>query len=194
MGDCRKIAAQCGFGERIDNGEALGMRFLSGDVRALPRDRRPDLVVSLHACDVATDIVLSSAVLLGAGVILSTPCCHRRLGEALGGVREGSPLAFLLRRPKLRGKLAEAATDAIRCLYLEASGYHTDVTELVDPDDTPKNTLIRAYRVPTSQKRLAEKRDELKAALTFLLGEGADSYFSDTLGEFPKGDGCDDAD
>ena len=85
-------------------------------------------------------------------------------------------------------KLAEAATDAIRCLYLEALGYRVDATELVDPDDTPKNTLIRAYRVPTSAKRLAEKRRELRAALTFLLGEGADAYIAETFGEFPKGD------
>ncbi len=187
MADCRKIALQCGFGETVEDGELLGMRFLSGDVRTLGRDRRPDLVVSLHACDVATDIVLRSAVELGAGVILSTPCCHRRLGESLAQQKD-SPLTFLLRRPKLRGKLAEAATDALRCLYLEASGYHADATELVDPDDTPKNTLLRAYRVPTSAKRLAEKRDELKSALTFLLGAGADAYLSDTLGELPKGD------
>ena len=187
MADCRKIAAQCGFSESTLDGETVGMRFLSGDVRTLPKDRRPDLVVSLHACDVATDIVLSSAVALGAGVILSTPCCHRSLGAALAERKEPSPLSFLIRRPKLRGKLAEAATDAIRCLYLEACGYHTEVTELVDPDDTPKNTLIRAYRASASSRRLAEKREELKAALTFLLGAGADAYFKDTLGDIPKG-------
>lgn len=187
MADCRKIALQCGFGEAVSDGVPIGMRFLSGDVRSLPRDRAPDLVVSLHACDVATDIVLSSATSLGASVILSTPCCHRHLSESLSG-QKGSPLSFVLSRPKLRAKLAEAATDAIRCLYLEASGYRTDATELVDPDDTPKNTLIRAYRVPTSAKRLAEKRRELRDALTFLLGEGADAYISETFGEFPKGD------
>ena len=192
MGDCRKIAAQCGFGEQSKDGETVGMRFIAGDIRTLSRDRKPSLVVSLHACDIATDVVLSAAVALGAGVILSTPCCHRRLGETLSKMHEPSPLSFLIRRPKLRGKLAEAATDAIRCLYLEASGYHTDVTELVDPDDTPKNTLIRAYRVPSACSRLAEKQAELRAALTFLLGTGADAYFKDTLGEFPKGDAHDD--
>ena len=192
MNDCRRIAAQCGFAERVDGEETVGMRFLSGDIRALSRDRRPDLVVSLHACDIATDIVLASAARLGAGVILSPPCCHKRLGDKLTGAQKESPLAFILRRPKLRGKLAEAATDAIRCLYLEAAGYHTDVTELVDPDDTPKNTLIRAYRVPSSSRRLAEKEKELKEALDFLLGAGANAYMKDTLGDFPKGEEHDD--
>ena len=187
MSDCRRIALQCGFGEATSDGAPIGMRFLSGDVRALPKDRAPDLVVSLHACDVATDIVLSSAASLGASVILSTPCCHRYLGERLPG-EKNSPLSFILSRPKLRLKLAEAATDAIRCLYLEALGYRVDATELVDPDDTPKNTLIRAYRTQTSAKRLAEKRRELRAALTFLLGDGADAYIAETFGEFPKGD------
>ena len=192
MSDCRRIAAQCGFGESARWGETLGMRFLSGDIRALSRDRKPDLIVSLHACDVATDIVLSSAAKLGAGVILSTPCCHRRLGDSLAKVRADSPLSFVLRRPKLRGKLAEAVTDAIRCLYLEALGYRVDVTELVDPDDTPKNTLIRACRVSSTPERLAEKQAELKTALTFLLGDGADAYVADTLGDLPKGEAYDD--
>ena len=182
MRDCRTIAAAAGYTESETDGVRIGMRFLAGDIRALPRDRRPDLVVSLHACDIATDIVLSTAVSLGAGVILSTPCCHRTLGEHLAADAGAcAPLAFLIREPKLRGKLAEAATDGLRCLYLEANGYSASTTELVDPDDTPKNTLIRAYRTCPSPKRLEAKRAELKAALDFLLGDRADRYLADTM-------------
>ena len=167
---CRGVARDAGF---LSDGEGDGMTFRAQDIRRLPRDRKPDLVVSLHACDVATDVVLDAAASLSAKVILSTPCCHRYLDR-----RIVSPeLAFVSRHPKLRGKLAEALTDGLRCLRLEAAGYEVTAAELVDPDDTPKNTVLRAIRRPDPAK-MQKARDAYEAAKRFILGDGADDYLT----------------
>ena len=111
---CEGVARDAGF---LFTEESGGMIFRAQDIRRLPRDRRPDLVVSLHACDVATDVTLDAAADLGAKVILSTPCCHRYLDRKI----VAPELAFVTRHPKLRSKLAEALTDSLRCLRLEAT-------------------------------------------------------------------------
>ena len=168
---CRGVARDAGF---LAEENGCGMVFRAADIRRLPRDRKPDLVVSLHACDTATDVVLDAAADLSAKVILSTPCCHRYLDR-----RIVSPeLAFVTRHPKLRGKLAEALTDGLRCLRLEAAGYEVTAVELVDPDDTPKNTVLRALLRPDPAK-MQRARDAYGAAKRFLLGGGADDYLCD---------------
>ena len=148
-----------------------GMRFVTDDIKNLPRDLRPHLVISLHACDIATDIVIDSAISLGAGVILSTPCCHRYLNGRLNSPE----LEFVSRFPHLRNKLCEAITDAIRLARLEEAGYKVAAKELTDPDDTPKNTLIEAVYVGKRQTRGASYDD----ILTYVLGEGKDRYLKD---------------
>lgn len=167
---CEGVARDAGF---LANG-GCGMTFRAQDIRNLPRDRRPDLVVSLHACDVATDVVLDAAASLGAKVILSTPCCHRYLDRKI----VSPELAFVTRHPKLRGKLAEALTDALRCLRLEAAGYDVTAAELVDPDDTPKNTVLRAI-LRGDPAKMNEAKTAYENAKRFLLGDGADGYLTD---------------
>ena len=130
---CERLAFDLGFS---------GMRFMVDDVTKTPSDTTPHMVISLHACDIATDIVVNTAIRLGAKIILSTPCCHRYLNDKI----KASELEFITRYPHLRNKLCEAITDAIRAARLEASGYTVSVMELTDPDDTPKNTLIRAIK------------------------------------------------
>jgi len=168
---CEGVARDAGF---LASEGGCGMVFRAEDVRKLPRDRKPDLVVSLHACDVATDVVLDTAAKLGANVILSTPCCHRYLDRKI----VSPELAFVTVHPKLRGKLAEALTDGLRCLRLEAAGYNVTAAELVDPDDTPKNTVLRAIRRPDPAKMRAAKT-AYENAKKFLLGNGADDYLTD---------------
>ena len=157
---CEALAERIGF---------TGMRFLADDIRNAPTDARVDLVISLHACDVATDIVLETATRLRAGVILSTPCCHRELSRRL----DCAPLAFVTRYGKLRDKLAEAMTDGLRLLRLESEGYKTAALELTDPDDTPKNTLLLAYRIGEKNEK---KREEYENALFYLLGDKRGEY------------------
>ncbi len=157
---CQKVADASGFS---------GMRFEASDIRKTPKGETPDMVISLHACDTATDIVLDNAVRLGAPVIFSTPCCHRYLT----GKITSAELSFITKYPHLSGKLAEAATDALRALRLKAAGYSVSVVELTDPTDTPKNTLIRAFKTK-SRDEAAQK--EYEDTLRFLLGDGASAY------------------
>lgn len=146
-----------------------GMRFVCDDVTNTPKGESPDMVISLHACDVATDIVIDTAISLGARVILSTPCCHRYLNDKV----VAGELEFVTRYPHLSGKLCEALTDAIRSMRLEASGYAVSVAELTDPENTPKNTLIRAIKRGGADERIRAQYDGI---LKFVLGDGADTY------------------
>lgn len=157
---CEKLAMELGF---------TGMKFMVEDVTKTPSDVTPDMVISLHACDIATDIVINTAVRLGAGVILSTPCCHRYLNDKVSA----DPLGFVTKYPHLRNKLCEALTDAIRAARLESHGYAVSVMELTDPDDTPKNTLIRAIKRVAEAKNSKENYDKI---LSFVLGDGKDDY------------------
>lgn len=166
---CRSVAAAVGFD---------GMTFVTGDIRTVPKDRAPHLVLSLHACDIATDIVLHFAAAVRAGVILSTPCCQHDLLTKV----DVPALSFVTDYPKLSGKLCEALTDALRLSRLRTFGYRVTALELTDPDDTPKNTLLRAVRDPAFREdsREAEKRrEEYRAALRYVLGKDASDYPED---------------
>ena len=163
---CSALALELGFS---------GMRFEVGDIRKISADSKPDMVISLHACDIATDIVIDTAIRLGAGVILSTPCCHRYLNSRISS-RE---LSFVTRYPQLSNKLCEAITDSLRALRLRAAGYSVIATELTDPENTPKNTLLRAVLTGGSEKALTEARREYDEALRFILGENKDLYLKD---------------
>lgn len=133
------IAGSSAFAEKLGYS---GMHFICGDAFGFVTPSKPALVISLHACDTATDIVLAGAVKQEADVILSTPCCHHELS----GQIDSPPLAFITDSPILRQKLCDAATDALRMLRLRCEGYDVTAIELVDPDETPKNVLLRAVR------------------------------------------------
>ncbi len=130
---CSTVAEQLGWS---------GMHFSVGDVSTFTPPRCPDLVMSLHACDIATDYVLAGAVRTGARVILSTPCCHHELNRQL----HCPELDVICRHSMLKQKLADAATDALRAQMLEIHGYKVNICELIDPEETPKNLLIRAVK------------------------------------------------
>lgn len=161
---CAQIAKDVGFS---------GMTFMTTDIRLISKERHPHMVVSLHACDIATDIVLETAISLGAEVILSTPCCQRYMRDKI----KSPELSFVTKHPHLRTKINEVLTDALRTLKLNASGYKAEAVELTDPDDTPKNTLIRAFRQQNftfDSKKVQELRKQYEQTVAFLLGEGAE--------------------
>lgn len=135
-----------------------GLHFIAGDIRDFPVRQTPDLTVSLHACDIATDIVLAKGIDSGSRVILSTPCCHHEMMHQLKP--QGNFTDFLLEHSILKQKLADAATDALRCKVLQIHGYDVTAFELIDPEETPKNVLIRGIKRPQISK---EKVDALKA-------------------------------
>ncbi len=130
-----------------------GLRFVCGDINRWQCDTAPDMVISLHACDIATDIVLSKAVSSGARIILSSPCCQHELYSTL----DTDEFSFITKHPMLKKKLCECATDALRCQLLEAYGYKVKTMEFIDPEDTPKNMLIKAVK---TKKRFDEKKKD----------------------------------
>ena len=151
-----------------------GLSFLCLDITKFEPERKPDLVLSLHACDIATDVVLTTAARLGADVILSTPCCQHQVMSQLNGESElGKMLAPILEQSLLKQKLAVALTDALRCKRLQAAGYSVDVTELIDPEDTPKNLMIRAVKVNMSP---SEKSKYLREFLRLEALAGVEIY------------------
>lgn len=138
-----------------------GLRFIAGDIREFPILRAPDLTVSLHACDIATDIVLAKGIDSGSRVILSTPCCHHEMMHQLKP--QGKVTDFLLEHSILKQKFADAATDALRCKVLEINGYDVAAMELIDPEETPKNVLIRGIKQNQSNpKRIKQLKDEYR--------------------------------
>lgn len=144
-----------------------GLHFISGDIRDFPVRRTPDLTVSLHACDIATDIVLAKGIDSGSRVILSTPCCHHEMMHQLRPT--GAFTDFLLEHSILKQKLADAATDALRCKVLEINGYDVTALELIDPEETPKNVLIRGIkRSNIKQDRIEKLKAEYKSICDFL--------------------------
>ena len=155
---CSKIAKELHFD---------GLEFIQGDINDYNPDVRPSLVISLHACDIATDIVLCKAAEWNTDVILSTPCCHHELNHTINCPE----LDFISRHSMLRQKLCDAATDALRLLRLESQGYNTCTIELIDPNETPKNIMLRAIKNkkfdPTS-KDAQQSREKYLAAKAFL--------------------------
>lgn len=145
----RDVIEECaGYAEKLGFD---GMKFICGDVFKCLPDADPDMVLSLHACDTATDIVLAEAVKRNAKVILSSPCCQHELANQL----DCPDLEFITGEPVLKQKLAAIITDALRCKLLRAAGYSVTTLEFIDPDETPKNLLIRAERsvIPEKTRR-----------------------------------------
>ncbi len=133
-----------------------GLHFIAGDINDFTPRCIPDLTVSLHACDIATDIVLAKAVKSGSRVIMSTPCCHHEMMHQIK--KSGSDCDFLLEHSILKQKFCDAATDTLRALRLEAAGYDVIVQELIDPEETPKNVLIRAVKNDRMTKTQKENK------------------------------------
>jgi len=162
---CSRAARELGFD---------GLSFVCGDIRAYETDVRPQLVISLHACDIATDIVLEKAMAWQTDVILSTPCCHHELNHTI----DCPELSFITDYSMLRQKLCDAATDALRLCHLEAEGYSTAAIELIDPDETPKNIMLRAIRKKNFSKESAQAKKARAcylAAKEFLCGTDTDT-------------------
>ncbi len=147
-----------------------GLEFLCGDVKEYQTTDHVHLVISLHACDIATDLVLAKALEWQADVILSTPCCHHEMNHTV----HCDALAFLTEHSMLRQKFCDAATDALRLKHLEACGYRVSALELIDPEETPKNIMLRALRRPQfdpASPEAARLMAEYMTAKRFLVGD-----------------------
>ena len=118
-----------------------------GAAAGLGADFAPDMVISLHACDTATDEALARGVEWGCRYVVSAPCCQHELQKAVGGrvsSRADTAFAGVLRHGILRERLCDILTDAFRAMILRILGYRTQVVEFVSPDATARNILLRA--------------------------------------------------
>lgn len=153
---CGKLAKKYGYEK---------LTFLEGDIADYDGVDQVDMVVTLHACDTATDYALAKAVGWGAEVILSVPCCQHELNAQFAEDREQtkeqtereSCLAPVMDYGLLRERFAALATDGLRAKYLESVGYETQVLEFIDMEHTPKNILIRAVKSGKENEKAAEE-------------------------------------
>lgn len=132
---CGEIARKYGY---------EGLEFVRADVtKDVLTDRNIDMIVTLHACDVATDFALHYAITKKADFIFSVPCCQHEVNSS---IRKGGDLDILLKHGIIKERVSALLTDAIRANVLEDMGYTVDMIEFIDFDHSPKNIMIRARR------------------------------------------------
>ncbi|MBU5482461.1 class I SAM-dependent methyltransferase [Blautia sp. MSJ-19] len=140
------------------------LHFLHGDIADYEGVEKVDMVVTLHACDKATDYALAKAVEWDAQVILSVPCCQHELNDQI----QNEMLAPVLQYGILKERMSALLTDGIRAELLESKGYSTQILEFIDMEHTPKNLLIRAVKTGKCRpvQELAQLTDAVHGHLT----------------------------
>ncbi len=141
--NCNELSVKYGYEK---------LTFLEGDIADYEGVDQVDMVVTLHACDTATDYALAKAVGWHAKVILSVPCCQHEINRQI----ENDVLKPILKHGLLKERFSAIVTDALRAEYLEREGYEVQVLEFIDMEHTPKNILIRA--IDTGKKGKNSKR------------------------------------
>lgn len=159
IANCNRLAEKLGYSE---------LTFLHGDIADYEGMNQVDMVVTLHACDTATDFALAKAISWDASVILSVPCCQHELNKQL----KNEELSPLLKYGLIKERTAALFTDAIRGNLLEAAGYQTQILEFIDMEHTPKNILLRAVRKQKPNAEMLKKNlKELQPTLALLNAE-----------------------
>ena len=143
------------------------LQFLTGDIKDYTGQDEVDMVVTLHACDIATDYALYKAMKWNAKVILSVPCCHHEVNRQI----KNDALRPMLEYGIVKDRMAALVTDSLRALILEKQGYETQLLEFIDMTHTPKNILIRAV-----------KRDKIISAGKQAQLDKQEQEFSDFMG------------
>jgi Methyltransferase domain len=147
-----------------------GLSFLASDINDY-QPTRIDMLIALHACDIATDIALAKGIAAGASLIVVAPCCHKQLRKAMNTT---SAMQSILRHGILEERQAELLTDGIRALLLEAHGYSTKVFEFISTEHTPKNVLIVGTKSKANPEAL-QKIEAIKAQF------GIKTHYLETL-------------
>lgn len=147
--NCNAAAARYGYS---------GLHFELGNINGYSCDTPVDIVMTLHACDTATDYALYNALQWKAGLILSVPCCQHELNRQI----HPESFSVLTRYGIVKERMSALMTDAIRANLLICAGYDTSILEFVDLSHTPKNLLIRAVRTDISEKTKQKAMEEVK--------------------------------
>lgn len=161
---CANLACKFGYSN---------LNFAVGDIAKYSGETSPDIIVTLHACDTATDYALKYALEHNTKAILSVPCCQHEINSQIGKntVEENSPLAIFMKHGIIRERFAALATDAIRAELLEEKGYAVQLMEFIDMEGTPKNLLIRAVKKQNVlQVNEAVKKSSAKDSILKELG------------------------
>ncbi len=156
---CNRLAEKFGY--------SSALKFIRGDISTFEGDYQPDMVVTLHACDTATDYALEKAVRWGAKVILSVPCCQHEVNKQI----ECKELEPVLKYGLLKERMSALITDAVRANMLEELGYDAQILEFIDMEHTPKNLLIRAVKRQETgnvQEKTGETSSGIAEFLEFL--------------------------
>ena len=153
IGRCNAAAEKYGYDK---------LHFELGDINGYTPDGPVDMVITLHACDTATDYALYNAVTWDVKLILSVPCCQHEVNAQMQAER----LSLFTRYGLIQERMAALFTDAARADLLTYRGYSTQVVEFIDMAHTPKNILLRARKAnlpeSTRQKALEEVRTAMK--------------------------------
>lgn len=136
------------------------LHFYQGDIADYEGVNQVDMVVTLHACDTATDYALFKAIGWNAKVILSVPCCQHELNQQI----ENPLMKPVLQYGVIKERMAALYTDSLRAELLEGQGYRTQILEFIDMEHTPKNLLIRAVK----EGKRKDNQKELKKLMEFL--------------------------
>jgi SAM-dependent methyltransferase len=147
------VAEQLGCADRVT--------FVAGTIADAQVTAEPDLVLALHACDIATDEALARAVRWNARWVLAAPCCHHDIATQLKARSAPEPYGELTRHAILRERFADVLTDSLRSELLRLHGYRVEVVEFVDSAHTPRNLLLRARH--TGAAATAEQRSEYES-------------------------------
>lgn len=137
------------------------MEFIKADLTEYTPKVRPDIVISLHACDTATDMALALGIRAGSRAIVSVPCCHKDILKQYSY----EPFDAVTRHGILKARLADTLTDGLRAVYLESVGYKVSMLEYISPLETPKNIMIRAVYTGRKNSKSAEEYKRLKEML-----------------------------
>ena len=163
-----------------------GLKFEATKIIDYTPPTNPDLVMSLHACDTATDEALFKAITWGSKMIFASPCCHHNVQKQLDSNKEVlREFAPILRHGALKERLGDVLTDSFRVLILRIMGYQTDVIEFVNSDNTNRNLIIRAvkYLEPGDKKTVEEYKVlknlwKVEPYLEKLLGKALGQYLN----------------
>jgi len=151
---CNKTSEKYGY---------KGLKFELGDINGYKTDMRVDMVVTLHACDTATDFALYNAVKWDARYILSVPCCQHEVNKQISS----KTLETMMKYGIIKERMSALATDALRGSMLEYQGYRTQLLEFVDMAHSPKNILIRAVKGNVSKEKREKALDEATSMCEF---------------------------
>lgn len=134
------------------------MEFIEEDLNFYEPNRRIDMVISLHACDVATDMALGLAVRVNARSIACVPCCHKELLEQY----RFEEFDEVIKHGVFKSRFADILTDGVRTLLLQTQGYKVSAVEYISPLETPKNLLIRAQKVSDKNQNAIDEYMKIK--------------------------------